>query len=125
MTTEVDKVLSEIKAGFNEYKKQVFEETKREVLDSAMAKIKKQCAEGYNGAIFRLYDKGKANKVKFLLERLGFTCSVDQLKIDECDREREVYKYDLFDSVLWTERSDVRNAKYVFFLNVEWSFDYE
>ncbi|MFK3559323.1 hypothetical protein [Pasteurella multocida] len=122
MTTEVDKVLSKIKAGFNEYKKQVFEETKREVLDSAMEEIKKICAEGYNNTVFRLYDRGKVNKVKFLLERLGFTCSVNQLKIDEIDCEREVHKYELFNNVLWVEKSDVRNAKYVFFLNVEWSF---
>ncbi|HDR1867898.1 TPA: hypothetical protein R4341_000757 [Pasteurella multocida] len=124
MATEVNKILSEIKAGFNEHKKQVFEETKREVLDEVMAEIKKQCANGYNTTIFRLYNSGKANKVKFLLERLGFTCSIDRFLIRKDEYERELDNFIRF-GALWTDQKEISKSKHIFSLHVEWSFDYE
>ncbi len=124
MTTEVNKILSEVKAGFNEHKKQVLEETGREVLDEVIAEIKKRCANGYNTIAFKLYDEGKANKVKFLLEQLGFICEIIK-RSDEDDRYYGAPDGCDFVHNLWVDNYGCGSRGTVFYLKVEWSFDYE
>ncbi|HDR0636615.1 hypothetical protein [Pasteurella multocida] len=124
MTTDVNKILSEIKAGFSEHKKQVFEETKRKVLDEVMERIKERCANGYNTIAFKLYNEGKANKVKFLLELLGFTCEIIK-RSDEDDRYYGAPDGCDFVRNLWVDNYGCESRGTVFYLKTYWSFDYE
>lgn len=116
--------MKELIEEFNNHKKEVFEETKREILGKVMEIIKKRCTDGYNTTAFRLKNEGKANKAKLLLEQLGFTCEIIK-RSDENDRYYGAPDGCEYVRDLWVNNYGCESTGHVFYLKVKWSFDYE